>query len=450
MDVRKLNAAASLINHEAERLVIGNILADSTGAFARLVIPKCEAEYFSTEDYRRIFVMAREMHADGISVSLSAFYEKLIADQKSNLEMGLPTLSDLAWSNQIEILEPDLPRYIAELRRKHRERCAWRAAESLRGAIETGSTAEELERLTIELRRLQAAQVEEAPNETIAGGMGSIDRLLSAPPRAIDLPYTALTELTNGGLQNSELWIVAARPGDGKSTLALQTAVCAASQGHKTLFCSLEMTKDDLNQRLLSAEGNIPLDVLKRGNLMREFRRVVAETLARVGEYPLIITSEVRTLSDLLSKVAATKDLAFVVVDYLGLLRSGQRLENRTQEVSAVSRALKLLAMDHNIPVLAAHQLNRANQTESRRPQLSDLRDSGSIEQDADVVIMLDAPGSRKGSDVEKNVIDLQIAKQRRGVRNVAIRLYFEGRFCRMRENSETLGEYSTRQMGLQ
>jgi replicative DNA helicase len=127
--------------------------------------------------------------------------------------------------------------------------------------------------------------------------------------------------------------------------------------------------------------------------------------------------------------------LALLVVDYLGLLDSGARYENRNQEVSTVSRRLKLAALDYGIPIIAAHQLNRANESESRRPQLSDLRDSGSLEQDADVVLLLDSPAGRKrGENERKDAVDLLIAKQRNGVRGYSIPLRLEGQFCRMRE----------------
>ena len=172
-----------------------------------------------------------------------------------------------------------------------------------------------------------------------------------------------------------------------------------------------------------------------KGNLDPEWRYRVAATLERIGDYPLEITDQLRTLQAIIGKVAATSNLGLLVLDYLGLVDPGGRYENRNQEVSAISRRLKLIALDYNLPIIAAHQLNRANENEIRRPALSDLRDSGSLEQDADTVLLLDRPSDRKrGDNGDKDLVEVLLAKQRNGVRGYVIPLRLEGRLCRLLE----------------
>ena len=201
------------------------------------------------------------------------------------------------------------------------------------------------------------------------------------------------------------------------------------------LFASLEMPLVHLLKRVLKARrGSIPHGVIMRGDLEKSWRLRVAETLERIGDYPIEINDKIRSLSALIGKAAATPGLELLVVDYLGLVDLGGRYENRNQEVSAISRRLKLAAMDYGFPIIAAHQLNRGNDREERPPRLSDLRDSGSLEQDADVVLLLDSPGTRKGSQERKDALDIAIAKQRNGVRGCSIKLRLEEQFCQIRE----------------
>jgi len=168
------------------------------------------------------------------------------------------------------------------------------------------------------------------------------------------------------------------------------------------------------------------MGLLVRGDLESSWRCRVVQTFNRIGEYSLEITDKLRVLSAISVKVAATPSVGLLVVDYLGLVDPSGQFEN--QEVSAISQRLKLLALDFNIPVVASHQLNRANENECQRPQLSDLRDSGSLEQDSDTVLLLDSPANRKGSgEVDRNQIDVIIAKQRNGARGGVIPLRMEG-----------------------
>ena len=197
-----------------------------------------------------------------------------------------------------------------------------------------------------------------------------------------------------GGLQRSDLVILAARPSMGKSTLALNIAQHAAGQGANVGIFSLEMSSEQLAMRLLSSEAQVDSHSL-RINLMsdREQQRVI-DAVGALSDLPIFVDdTPLQTLIEVRSKARRLhmeRRLDLILVDYLQLMQGSSRSENRVQEMSDISRALKGLARDLNVPLIAISQLSRAvEQRPSHRPQLSDLRDSGSIEQDADVVAFI-------------------------------------------------------------
>jgi replicative DNA helicase len=431
-----------LIDSESERLILSNMLA--RGAFCRTVLPQLSAEDFVIDQHRRVFQLLEDASRHGHEPGLSGAYRRLLDLGKTTEELGLPLLSGLAWNNTIDL--PDAAPWVNRIRRKRAERKAWQLAERMRVEIESGADA--CEAITTggeQLRKLQADLEPSPPSSgTIAGAISEIgvDALLSTPRGVIASPWPKLTDLVNGGPRPGELWIVASRPSIGKTTAALQWALFAAAEGHPSQFYSLEMPRADLLKRMLSAEGNIAHGLLVRGDLSPEWRFRVAQTVDRIGGYPLDIDDKCRTLKSIIAKIAASanKGLDLVVIDYLGLVEMDGRFENRNAEVSALSRRLKMAAMDYGVPIICAHQLSRANETERRRPQLSDLRDSGSLEQDADVVLMLDAPSSRKRDEFPKDSVEVLIAKQRNGPRGYVVNLKIESRFCRLAEVQDTGG----------
>jgi replicative DNA helicase len=198
-----------------------------------------------------------------------------------------------------------------------------------------------------------------------------------------------------GGLQKSDLIIVAARPGMGKTSLMLSIAQNAARRyDQRVAIFSLEMSAEQLVQRLISAETGIDSQRLRIGNLYEEEWPVftqatgaLSETMVFLDDTPSISAMQVRTKA---RRLYAEYGLDLLIVDYLQLMQSDRRSENRVQEISFLSRALKGLARELNIPVVVASQLSRAvEQRNDKRPMLSDLRESGSIEQDADVVMFI-------------------------------------------------------------
>ncbi|MEV7693000.1 replicative DNA helicase [Microbacterium sp. NPDC089189] len=246
--------------------------------------------------------------------------------------------------------------------------------------------------------------------------------------------FAQLDELTNG-LHGGQMIVVAARPAMGKSTLALDFARAAAiKHDMPCIFFSLEMGRSEIAMRLMSAEGAIPLQNMRKGTLDQRDWTTVAATRGRINDAPLYIDdSPNMTLVEIRAKCRRLKQrvgLKMVIIDYLQLMTSGKKVESRQQEVSEFSRALKLLAKELQVPVIALSQLNRGSeQRTDKRPQVSDLRESGSIEQDADMVMLLHRD-SVYDKEVRPGEADLIIAKHRNGP-TATLEIAFQGHFSR-------------------
>ncbi len=235
---------------------------------------------------------------------------------------------------------------------------------------------------------------------------------------------TGYTDLDNklAGMQDSNLLVLAARPGVGKTTLALNIALSVATKEKLPVgFFSLEMSKEELVDRLLVGQADIDAWRLKTGRLTDDDTKRLTEAMGELAEAPIFIDDtpgisilEMRTKA---RKLKIEKQLKLLIVDYLQLAYAGKYFESRVQEVSFVSQGLKNLARELRIPVLAVSQLSRAvEQRGTRKPQLADLRESGAIEQDADVVMFLySEEDSGDLLDQSKKIIKLNIAKHRNG-----------------------------------
>lgn len=232
----------------------------------------------------------------------------------------------------------------------------------------------------------------------------------------------ALVDELTAGLQPGNLVIVAARPSMGKSALVIGVASHVATLGRPVGIFSLEMSRVEVNQRLLSHRTGISLHRLRKPrNLHQPDWPTINAQVAKLSEEPIYIDdSGSLRMSELRARARRLKtrkpDLALIVVDYLQLMVGEQRIENRVQEVSQISRGLKVLARDLNIPIIALSQLNRAlEQRTDKRPILSDLRESGSIEQDADVVLFIYRDEVYHAQTDEPGVAELIVGKHRNG-----------------------------------
>jgi replicative DNA helicase len=234
---------------------------------------------------------------------------------------------------------------------------------------------------------------------------------------------TGITDLDDliHGLQGGQMIIIAARPGVGKSTLATDIArSCSIDQHLTSAIFSLEMSRSEIMMRILSAECKIRLQDMRSGRMSDDDWTRLARRMGEINEAPMFIDDSPNlTMMEIRAKARRLKqrnDLRLIVVDYLQLMTSGKRVESRQQEVSEFSRNLKLLAKELNVPVIAVSQLNRGpEQRTDKRPMLSDLRESGSLEQDADLVILLNRPDAWERDDPRAGEADLIVAKHRAG-----------------------------------
>ena len=248
------------------------------------------------------------------------------------------------------------------------------------------------------------------------------------------------------GMGNSDLILVGARPGMGKTSFALNIATNVAVQSKKTVcIFSLEMSAEQLVSRFISSEAMIDSVSLRTGKLdSKQWSEIAKATTRLAGCNILIDDTTGMTVTGMKGKLRRVKDLGLVVVDYLGLMQSDRKIDNRVNEVAEISRNLKIMAKELNVPVICCAQLSRGPESRTdKRPMLSDLRDSGAIEQDADVVIFLykdDYYDKKDGSGDEGCIAEVIIAKNRHGSTNT-VKMGWIGRYTKFRTIAENVGE---------
>ncbi|MCW2748761.1 MAG: dnaB [Nocardioidaceae bacterium] len=291
-------------------------------------------------------------------------------------------------------------------------------------AVAEGRTSEDF----VELTKVMGATIDEL--EAIESRTGELYGVPSG--------LAELDKFTTG-FHSGQMIVVAARPGVGKSTLGLDFCRNASiKHGLTTAIFSLEMNRVEIAMRLLSAEARVSLGHMRSGELSSREWQDIATRTAAVSEAPLIIDdSPNMTMTEIRSKARRIKQrfgLDFMVIDYLQLMTSGKRVENRQVEVSEFSRQIKLLAKELEIPIVAISQLNRGSeQSSDKRPQLSQLRESGSIEQDADIVLLLHRPDLYEKESERPGEADIIVAKNRSG-RTGDAQAVFQGHYSRFVE----------------
>ncbi|GHD44175.1 replicative DNA helicase [Mycetocola manganoxydans] len=274
-------------------------------------------------------------------------------------------------------------------------------------------------------------------NEAVGTAFEEIEAANGSDGKMVGVPtgFSEMDDLTNG-FHGGQLIIVAARPALGKSTLALDFARAASiGNDQPSIFFSLEMGRSEIAMRLLAAEASVPLQSMRKGTVDQRDWNKLAAVRGRINDAPLYIDdSPNMTLVEIRAKCRRLKQrvgLKLVVIDYLQLMTSGKRVESRQQEVSEFSRALKLLAKELQVPVIALSQLNRGpEQRADKMPAISDLRESGSLEQDADMVILLHRESAYEKDNPRAGEADLIVAKHRNGpTRTVTVA--FHGHYSR-------------------
>jgi replicative DNA helicase len=253
--------------------------------------------------------------------------------------------------------------------------------------------------------------------------------------------FADLDALTNG-LHPGQLIVVAARPAIGKSTLGLDFARSASiAHGKTSCIFSLEMSRSEITMRLLSAEARVSLGSMRSGRLTDDDWTRLARRMGELASAPLYIDDSPNiTMMEIRAKARRLKqrhDLKLIVLDYLQLMSSPRKVESRQQEVSEISRQCKLLAKELEVPIVAISQLNRSSeQRQDKRPMLSDLRESGAIEQDADVVILLHREDFYEPESPRAGEADFIVAKHRNG-QTQTVPVSFQGRYSRFADMAQ-------------
>lgn len=422
-----ISAQALPANVEAERSILGAILLDNLAY--NEAAEHLKPEDFLLDSHRRIYSRMVDLSEASHSIDLITLAEELARNGE------LETIGGAAYISGLLDGVPDRPsieNYIKIVRDKSLLRALIHTATAaIARASEQSDAAEEIlndtEAQIFKLSEKRIGRGFMGVQEIIRESFGSIDAFLQRGSRitGLETHYADLDEKTSG-LQKADLIIIAARPSMGKTSFAMNIAEnVAAEDGKVVAVFSLEMSKEALLQRMLCSVARVDAHKFRTGSLWQDDMRKIAQALEKLGQAPIFIDdtpgitlSEMRAKARRLLQSKGALDL--IVVDYLQLMSGGgKRYENRTQEVSAISRGLKGLAKELNVPVVALSQLSRAPEsrgTGDHRPQLADLRESGSIEQDADVVAFIFREEMYKPDDPELDgVAELIIRKQRNG-----------------------------------
>ncbi len=415
---------------DAERSILGAILLDN---FAyNQAAESLRSDDFSLDSHRRIYSRMVELSETSRPIDLITLTEELGRHKEVEAVGGVAYITSLTDGVP---RRPNIEHYVRIVKDKAMLRGLIHAANgAIARALEQSETADEvLDAAETSIFRLSDERLGRGflgVNEIVRESFGSIDKLYERGQRITGLAtqYEDLDGITSG-LQPSELVILAARPGMGKTAFAINIAENAAVEDGKVVgVFSLEMSREALLLRLLCSQARVDSHKLRQGFLAREdFEKITAasgtlgESRLFIDDTPALSLHEMRAKARRLQQSQQQLDL--IVVDYLQLMAAapvggGRRYENRTQEVSAISRGLKALAKELHVPVLALSQLSRAPESRGgdHRPQLSDLRESGSIEQDADVVMFIfrEEVYNRDNPELE-GLAELIVAKQRNG-----------------------------------
>ena len=379
---------------EAERAILGAILLDN---FAyNQAAESLQAEDFSLDSHRRIYLRIMELAESGRPIDFVTLTEQLGQHKEIEAVGGVVYVTSL--TDGLPRVK-NIEQYVKIVKDKTMLRYQIHAANSaMEQAYEQEAPAEEIidaaESAIFQIAEKRIGQGFQGIQEIVKASFGSIDKLYEQGQRitGLETHFEDFDNLTSG-LQKSDLVIVAARPSMGKTAFAINIAENAAVRDHKVVgVFSLEMSRESLLRRLLCSQARVDSHKLRTGFLNREDYHKLVAALGALLEAPIFID------------------------DSPGI--SARRYENRTQEVSAISRGLKALAKEMRCPVVALSQLSRApeNRTGNNRPQLADLRESGAIEQDADVVAFIFREEVYKQDDPDlEGKAELIIAKQRNG-----------------------------------
>jgi len=429
-------------NGEAERTVLGAVLVDNAAFNSAAEI--LSRDDFFRESHRRIFDAMASLAERSQPIDLVTLKDELSraaaleavggAAYLASLVDGVPRLPNVdEWSRIIK--EKAVLRNLIHASNRIVQSC-------FEGGEDAAEILDRAEKAIFDLAERRIRQGFVGIREVVKGSFRTIDQLSQSRELVTGVPtgFVDLDEKTTG-LQKGDLIIIAGRPAMGKTSLGLNIAQHASkTTGESVGIFSLEMSKEQLVLRMLCSDARVDAHRLRTGNLQEKDWARLAKAYAELSACKIFIDDSA-TLTPLeirakCRRLKAEHGLGMIIVDYLQLVSMSGRVENRQQEISAISRSLKGLAKELETPVVALSQLSRAPEARTeKRPQLSDLRESGAIEQDADVVMFIFREEEYKPSEENRGIAELIIGKQRNGPTGM-IKLAFIKEFTRF-ENLE-------------
>jgi len=426
---------------EAEQSVLGAILLDSS-CLDRVAEILPRSDYFHLNNHKIIYETMLEMFSQGKNIDFVTLLEELKKDSVFNSSNGKTYLMELA---QVVPSISNVHTYAYIVRDNYDIRTLITTSREIiedatQGTYDASVLLDSAEQKIFDIRRGKNMQGLQRINESIIETFDRLDILNSDDSSLYQGIPTGIGDLdaTITGLNKSDLILLAARPGMGKTSFALNIARhVAVKEKKRVAFFSLEMTREQLTSRLLSTEAMVHGVKLRTGKLEEDewVRLIEAGDILSKTELYFDDTPGI-TVPEMKAKLRRLKDVDLVIIDYLQLMSSAKRIENRVQEISEITRNLKIMAKEINVPVLTLSQLSRASEQRSEhRPMLSDLRDSGSIEQDADIVLFLYRNdyyknGEMVEEDYDKNSGECIVAKNRHGETRT-VPLHWQGEYMR-------------------
>lgn len=429
---------------EAEQAVLGSIIIDPKSL--NEIATQMKPEYFYIPQHKEIYTVLSSMYELSQTIDFISLLEKLKKDGVYDEAGGKAYLTQLV---QTVPSPANVLTYVAIIRERYYARALMGAAQNIikdinENTMDSGKLLDSAEQRIYEIREGRDITGLTHIKQVIESE--TYDRLskLSNPETRADyigIPcgISTLDKMLTG-LNKSDLIILGARPGMGKTSFALNIARNVAVNGGKTVcFFSLEMSREQLAQRMLSSEAGIKSEKLRTGELDADEWTRLAQAGANLSKADIYFdeTSTI-TVPEMKAKLRRMRKVDLVIIDYLGLMKSARPIDNRVQEVSEITRNLKIMAKELRVPVIACAQLSRGTEAKgkSHKPVLADLRDSGSIEQDADIVLFLYREkyyDSEKDDDQDKgdpNQAECIVAKNRHGEIG-SVDLYWDGQYTR-------------------
>ncbi len=426
---------------EAEQSLLGSLLIDPARFADVSAIVKSDDFYLP--EHRDIYLAMQDMFSENRNIDVVTLMNTLVQRQTYSAEES---------KNYVRVLAESVPTAanITDYAKIVRDKSVLRRLIDTCGEISEDAyeSAEEVSRIvdSAEAKIYALSQGNDTRNfvhirEALVANYDNLTALSKNPEEMMGIS-SGFSDLDHVlvGMGKSDLILVGARPGMGKTSFALNIATQVAMKNKKKNVCifSLEMSVQQLVSRVVSSEAQIESKSLRSGILSQDEWNRLADVSSRLAECNILIDDTPGiSVMGMKSKLRRVRDLQLVVVDYLGLMQSDRHNENRVQEVAEISRGLKLIAKELQVPIIACAQLSRGTEGRNdKRPMLSDLRDSGSIEQDADVVMFLYRDEYYKDDPTTQNIAEVIVAKNRHGATET-VKMSWLGQFTKFSSLSE-------------